>query len=65
MKDFLGDDLKHKDITSKSKDKDSYYHHIWDFAYFNRYGQWTLISEQPTMNIFVQAFFSYNFIVPG
>ena len=38
MKDFYRDDLKCKEIPSKPQEKDSYNHHIWDFAYFYKYG---------------------------
>ena len=41
MKDFLGEDLKCKEIPSKPQEKDPYHYHIWDFAYFAyfyRYG---------------------------
>ena len=34
MKDFLGDDLKYKEIPSKPQEKDPKHHHIRDFAYF-------------------------------
>ena len=52
MKDLLRDDLKYKEISSKPWEKDPYHHHIWDFAYFYRYGNqyltylpWTFLSK--------------------
>ena len=32
MKDFLGDNLKYKEIPSKAQEKDPKHHHIRDFA---------------------------------
>ena len=56
MKDFLRVDLKYKENPSKPQEKDPYHHHILDFANIYRYGHQYMISDLPTLKIYVKFF---------